>query len=254
MNKIRLTFLVFFTLYALNAFAQLSVNADGLVIQEGTVFFADGLTMVPSSDLSINNVVIDRHPAVIYWPLHNSIQGIHRFSRPVLFEGLLTVNYKDSELSGNKPASLALAYAPFTTVNSSDFFIKSESNVNVSERKVFALFTEATKLSDITAVTPESKIPPYKELEINNVITPNDDGVNDYWIIKNIDLYPNNAVRIFDRDGRLVYSKLGYDNSWNGMFNGLPLPEDTYYYVLYLDSNKGKDTLKGYISLVRENE
>jgi gliding motility-associated-like protein len=241
-------------IYALNTVAQLRVNADGLAIQEETIFFVDGLTMVPSADLSVNNVIIERQPAIVYWPLHNSIQGVHRFSRPIPFKGLLTVNYRDADLNSNNPASLALAYAPFTTINPDDFVINLESNVNTSERRVSGLYAEAIKLSDITAVTPESKIPAYMELEIHNIITPNDDGINDYWIIKNIDLYPNNAVRIFDRDGRLVYSKLGYDNSWNGTFNGSPLPEDTYYYVLHLDSNKGKDTLKGSIALVREGE
>lgn len=254
MNKIRFTLLAFFMILALNSIAQLKVNADGLAIQEGTVFFTDGLTIVPSINLSINNITLEKQPAIIYWPLHNSIQVVHRFSRPILFEGLLAVNYRDSELSGNKSISLNLAYAPFTSINPEDFVINLESNVNDSERRVSALYSEAIKLSDITAVTPESKIPAYMELEIPNILTPNDDGINDYWVIKNIDLYPNNAVRIFDRDGRMVYSKLGYDNSWNGMFNGFPLPEDTYYYVLYLDSNKGKETLKGYISLVRENE
>jgi gliding motility-associated-like protein len=254
MNEMRLILLGVFMVYTLSATAQLRVNADELAIQGETVFFVDGLSMVPSTSLSINNILIEKHPATIYWPLYNSIQAIHRFSRPVLFEGLLAVNYRDAELNSNKPASLALAHAPFTTINPNDFMIHLESNVNTSERRVSASYIEAIKLSDITAVTPESKTPAYMELEIHNIITPNDDGVNDYWIIKNIDLYPNNAVRIFDRDGRLVYSKLGYDNSWNGMFNGSPLPEDTYYYVLYLDSNKGKDTLTGYISLVRENE
>lgn len=254
MNRIRLTLLAFFITYTQSAVAQLRVNADGLAIQGKTIFFVDGLTMIPSSDLRFNNVIVERQPATIYWPLHNSIQGIHRFSRPISFDGLLAVDYRDSELNSNKPASLALAYAPFTTINPIDYVINLESDVNVSERRVSALYDEPIKLSDITAVTPESNIPAYMELVIPNVLTPNDDGVNDAWVIKNIELYPNNAVRIFDRDGRMVYSKLGYDNSWNGMFNGFPLPEDTYYYVLYLDSNKGKDTLRGFISLVRELE
>lgn len=253
MNKVRHILLAFFTIYSLNTVAQLRVNADGLAIQEETIFFVDGLTMVPSIDFNINYIALEKHPAIIYWPLHNSIQGVHRFSRPILFEGLLAVNYRDSELSGNKSSSLNLAYAPFTSINPDDFVINLESNNNESERRVSALYLEAIKLSDITAVTPESSIPAYMELEIPNILSPNDDGINDYWVIKNIDLYPNNAVRIFDRDGRMVYSKLGYDNSWNGIFNGFPLPEDTYYYVLYLDSNKGKDTIKGYISLIREN-
>lgn len=90
----------------------------------------------------------------------------------------------------------------------------------------------------------------YKTLQPNNMITPNGDGVNDVWVVKNIDVYPNNELKIVDRAGRLVYSQNGYNNTWDGTLNGVRLPEDTYYYVLNIDSGKGK--LTGFISIVRE--
>jgi len=37
-----------------------------------------------------------------------------------------------------------------------------------------------------------------------NVLTPNGDGNNDTWIIKDLERYPDNEIRIFDRAGRLV--------------------------------------------------
>lgn len=254
MNRTTFIFFSFLMALAISAQAQLKVEADALAVQEGTVFSVDGLTMVPASDLSINNVDLEKHQSTIYWPNHNSIQRIHRFSKPITFKGLLSMEYRDSELNSNRPTSLALAHAPFTTINSDDFIINKASDVSQQERQISANYAEAIKFSDLTAVTPESNLPAYMELEIHNVITPNDDGINDTWIIKNIELYPNNSVQIFDRDGRVVFAKLGYDNSWNGMFNGAPLAEDTYYYVLHLDSNKGKDKLTGYISLIRETK
>ncbi len=90
----------------------------------------------------------------------------------------------------------------------------------------------------------------YKSLVPYNMVTPNGDGVNDVWLIKNIDMYPNNELKIFDRAGRVVYSKNGYDNTWDATLNGVALPEDTYYYVLYIDSGKGK--LTGFISVVKK--
>lgn len=90
----------------------------------------------------------------------------------------------------------------------------------------------------------------YKSLIPNNMVTPNGDAVNDVWIVKNLDMYPNNEVKIFDRAGRLVYTKNSYDNSWDATFNGAPVPEDTYYYVLSVDSGNKKFT--GFISVVRE--
>jgi len=90
----------------------------------------------------------------------------------------------------------------------------------------------------------------YRTLLANNILTPNGDGVNDVWVVKNLDLYPNNEVVIFDRAGRVVFKQFDYKNTWDGTLNGVPLPEDTYYYALYINSGKGK--LTGFITLVRD--
>ncbi|MEJ6981373.1 MBG domain-containing protein [Pedobacter sp. P351] len=84
----------------------------------------------------------------------------------------------------------------------------------------------------------------------NNILSPNGDGVNDIWVVKNIDLYPDNEVRVFDRAERLVYTKKGYLNDWDGTSNGDALTEGTYYYIITLGS--GFDKVKGFVSIVRE--
>ncbi|MVN22955.1 T9SS type B sorting domain-containing protein [Mucilaginibacter sp. HMF7410] len=88
------------------------------------------------------------------------------------------------------------------------------------------------------------------QLVANNIITPNGDGKNDYWVIKNIDYYPNNTVKVFDKAGRLVYSKQGYANDWNGTYNNSPLSQGTYYYVI--DFGAGLGVFKGYITIIRD--
>ena len=85
-----------------------------------------------------------------------------------------------------------------------------------------------------------------------NLLTPNGDGYNDFFVLENIDLYPNNVVKIFDKAGRLVYSKVKYDNTWDGTFNGIPLAEGTYYYIV--DFGKGNAVKKGFISIVRNGK
>lgn len=89
----------------------------------------------------------------------------------------------------------------------------------------------------------------YVKINAKNILTPNNDGYNDKWVIDNIDFYPNNEVKIFDRAGRIVYNKKGYDNSWDGTVNGTPLNEDTYYYIVDFGTDRLK--LKGYITIVR---
>jgi gliding motility-associated-like protein len=86
-------------------------------------------------------------------------------------------------------------------------------------------------------------------MDANNVITPNGDGKNDYWVIKDINLYPQNNVTVFDKAGRIVYTKKGYNNEWDGTLNGSPLEQGTYYYVVDLGPNQKK--FKGFISILR---
>lgn len=87
-------------------------------------------------------------------------------------------------------------------------------------------------------------------LVIPQVITPNNDGYNDTWQIRNIDLYPDAEVRIFNRWGKLVFSTRNLaDNPWNGTIGGKPAPTDSYHYILYL--NDGSKPRSGVISVIR---
>jgi gliding motility-associated-like protein len=81
------------------------------------------------------------------------------------------------------------------------------------------------------------------------LITPNNDGINDYLILKKADSPIVMDLVIFDRRGAEVYRNKNYDNSWNGVdYNGNQLPDDTYFYVL--KSNDGTSS-KGFVVIRR---
>ncbi len=84
----------------------------------------------------------------------------------------------------------------------------------------------------------------------NNLVTPNGDGVNDRWVIPNIDMYPDNEVMVYDKAGRVVFAKRGYNNEWDGTVNGTKLKEDAYYYVIKFNKD-GALPIRGYVSIVR---
>ena len=87
-------------------------------------------------------------------------------------------------------------------------------------------------------------------IEIPDIITPNNDGYNDTWQIKNIDLFPNAEVFVFTRWGKLVFNTKNIAaNPWNGTFKGKLLPTDSYHYVLHL--NDGSKPRSGVISIIR---
>ena len=85
---------------------------------------------------------------------------------------------------------------------------------------------------------------------IPEVITPNNDSFNDRWVIKNIDLYPDAEVLIYNRWGELIFrTKNILANPWDGTFKGKMVPTDSYHYILYL--NDGSDPRSGVISVIR---
>lgn len=90
----------------------------------------------------------------------------------------------------------------------------------------------------------------YKKLSIPNTFSPNNDGVNDYWNIKNLNTYPNADVSIYTRYGQRIYQSIGYSKAWNGTYNSSLLPVGTYYYIIDVkDDDLPK--LSGWVFLVR---
>ncbi len=66
------------------------------------------------------------------------------------------------------------------------------------------------------------------------VITPNEDGYNDYLDIYCLELYPQNKLEVFNRYGQVVFEQSNYVNrSWSPRdASGNPLPDGGYFYVI----------------------
>jgi gliding motility-associated-like protein len=89
----------------------------------------------------------------------------------------------------------------------------------------------------------------YKKIIIPNTFSPNNDGINDRWNIDALVTYPESSITIFSRYGQQVYQSTGYAKPWDGTFNGSPLPQGTYYYIIDLKNNTPK--LAGWVLIVR---
>ncbi len=88
--------------------------------------------------------------------------------------------------------------------------------------------------------------------EFTNIITPNNDGINDFFLISCAPS-TDNELFVYDRWGTLVYSQKNYDNLWNGVnLNGSTLPESAYLWVLIVkDSGVANVTYKGAVTILR---
>ena len=78
------------------------------------------------------------------------------------------------------------------------------------------------------------------ELNVAQAITPNGDGVNDTWVIYNIENHPGSIVRVFNRWGNEVYYSNNYHNDWDGHYKNLKegLPSSgAYMYQIDLNGD-----------------
>jgi len=87
------------------------------------------------------------------------------------------------------------------------------------------------------------------EPDVPNAFSPNADGINDVWNIKYLSSYPGAVIKVFDRYGKQVFTSTGYNQPWDGLFNGKPLPVGTYYYIL--DPKNGRKATSGSVTIVR---
>ena len=110
---------------------------------------------------------------------------------------------------------------------------------------------------------------PCGTIVVHNAFSPNGDGINEKFVIDNINdtnCYPDNTVEIYNRWGVLVYSTIGYNNTTNA-FDGISdgrstvsqssgLPAGTYFYILTYTSFDNNNVIQnnkkvGYLFLTK---
>ncbi len=88
---------------------------------------------------------------------------------------------------------------------------------------------------------------------IPNLITPNDDNLNDALILDCLtSTNENSKIMIYNQWGGLVFEAAPYLNDWSGSFDHnseRPLPDGTYFYIFWKDKSKAPQ--KGFITLFR---
>ncbi|MEM8906977.1 MAG: gliding motility-associated C-terminal domain-containing protein [Bacteroidota bacterium] len=100
---------------------------------------------------------------------------------------------------------------------------------------------------DTTTVQVTIECPP-SELKIFNAFSPNGDTTNPFFRIDGIENFPNHELFVYNRWGNLVLEARDYQNDWDGTWDGLDLPDGTYFYVF--DDGEG-NVLSGYVYLSR---
>lgn len=85
-------------------------------------------------------------------------------------------------------------------------------------------------------------------LDYPRFFTPNGDGYNDDWKIKNLELFPKATITIFNRYGKVLKELNAINPIWNGTYLENDLVADDYWFEVNFGNGK---IIKGHFSLKR---
>jgi len=135
------------------------------------------------------------------------------------------------------------------------------TGIDVNNNVVTDISDDPNDFTDVDTENDDEPDDPTKvmtpNIKIYEIITPNDDGLNDFFRILGIESFPNSVVRIYNRWGTLVYEAKAYnntDNYWDGssQFDKKhKLPVGVYYYVIDLGLKNIEKIFTGSIYLNR---
>ncbi|WP_297760224.1 T9SS type B sorting domain-containing protein [uncultured Muriicola sp.] len=89
------------------------------------------------------------------------------------------------------------------------------------------------------------------DIEIPNFFTPDGDGMNDTWVPRNMEGFPEILIKIFDRYGREITVMSVNHTGWDGMYQGSMLPTGDYWYVIQLNGERDEREFVGHFTLYR---
>ena len=80
--------------------------------------------------------------------------------------------------------------------------------------------------------------------------SPNNDGLNDLWLVKGIESAPDAYIMIYDRYSKLLYKCKGSEfTGWDGNYNGHGMVQDDYWYVISIPETE--EQISGHFTLKR---
>lgn len=129
----------------------------------------------------------------------------------------------------------------------------------VSNIRPTANATADARIATLSTLKPVKKTPltlsfitPTNDpITIFNSFSPDGDGKNDKWEIKNIDLFPDNELTILNRWGSEVFKAKNYNNA--NAWEGKGLNKGTYFYLLKVNINNEAKVYKGFITLLKND-
>jgi len=138
---------------------------------------------------------------------------------------------------------IAMGGAPPYSYEWSDGQVDSVA-AGLSEGSYFITVTDNDGCTTIETIEIEVAM-----VEVSTGFTPNGDGTNDFWSIGDMSLYPFVEVTVMNRWGEQIFYSVGYNEPWDGTYNGDVLPMGSYFYII--DLNEGSKPTTGAVTILR---
>jgi gliding motility-associated-like protein len=171
----------------------------------------------------------------------------------VINTDLVTIS---SSLDSSKMDSVMLRINVPSTI-SGNFQNTVIGSVPTTNGIITTLSTDPTRVvsTNDTVRKPTLFVIPKIPLNIPEGFSPNNDGIDDTWVIRR-PMGTKVSVWVINRWGNEVYKNMNYNNDWRGKGTnnilGEDLPEGTYYYIVHGTDIDGKlQKLAGSLTLKR---
>ncbi|GEM_PF-1189402 len=213
--KVLLKIFVFVCLFSVNSFAQL----DGVAIKDSVVIATFKHFFVPEKVISGNNIPFGTDTTVykFTWEINSQVVNLPMEMR---------------EIGEND----TMIYFPHEFQQAGTYNIDLEVLDDTLGTTYFA--SKTIYVDDL--------------VEVPNVFTPDDDGINDYFVVKSSGLETQKLkLLIYTRNGDLIHERIGDVVYWDGrLASGQKASEGVYYYVVTTQTEP-KVVKKGFFHLYR---
>lgn len=207
---------------AATSFGANDFGLDNIMFQhcevEGDVKQEDFIiTPVDCSVKEVVNVTIEEAEAPYVWVDGNNVSYTE--------SGIYEYTYKKQDENGSWYVVTIILDLKIVTEEDSE----TDSDTDVEP-------TPEPAPEPVPEPTPEPEVgplPEYVKLKPMQFFTPNNDGVNDKWLVEGLENYPEAEVEIYDRfQRRLLKEKARDFTGWDGCYNGHAMPNDDYWFVI----------------------
>jgi gliding motility-associated-like protein len=150
-------------------------------------------------------------------------------------------------ITGDVTYEILTSFTEPTEFSAATTLLNDTSSSITAEESLFYLLRVRAVRSDglYASLSNVVKLEFNRELVIPNVITPNEDGFNDSFEIKNIKLFPQNRLIIINRYGKTLIDESGYKGGWNGD----DVASGIYYFNLLVPEKQQE--YKGWLHVIR---